>query len=141
MGATQMQDLRVVDHRQSLLDSRSSSSTRSVTCPHPTACPLPDQEDETIPHPLTECAFARQICHQFLNRWSLERICPQTRSLTLLTVWHFWMLRNDCVFNKALSDTASLVEGICTEANLWMQAGAKTLYRLPLHGRPPDVLA
>jgi len=126
--------------------------------PHPSECPLCDQEDEDIQHLLIGCVFARQFWYSLLHRVGLSILTPQATELswedwwmkaeaavdgdrgkglnTLITLggWTIWRHRNDCVFNGATSrlDTALLLTK--EEAELWCLAGAKGLSLLTARG-------
>jgi len=89
--------------------------------PHPEACPLCDQEDETINHLLVGCVFARQVWSLVLQQLGLLQLAPQpsaTRfsgwwkrstaavpkdarkglnSLIILVAWEIWKHQNTCV--------------------------------------------
>jgi len=45
--------------------------------PHPEACPLCDQEDESINHFLVGCLFARQVWAMVLQQLGLLQLAPQ----------------------------------------------------------------
>jgi hypothetical protein len=45
-------------------------------------------------------------------------------SMTLLNVWMIWKLRNECTFNIAQPNIASILNRIKAEARLWARAGA-----------------
>jgi hypothetical protein len=49
------------------------------------------------------------------------------RPLILLTLWRFWRLGNDYVFDRATCDTAPLTSRIIDKANQCMLAGGKAL--------------
>jgi hypothetical protein len=44
--------------------------------PHPAACLLCDQQEETIDHMLTSCVFARQFWFLFLHHFNLQELLP-----------------------------------------------------------------
>jgi hypothetical protein len=92
--------------------------------PHPNACSLCDQEEETIQHLLVGCAFSRQlwfyifqalkltelvsnIAEPSFPKWwrKVVKLVPKERrqglnSLTILTTWEIWKHRNSCVFEN-----------------------------------------
>jgi hypothetical protein len=45
--------------------------------PHPSLCPLCDQEEETINHLLVECVFSRQLWFILLQQMGLAALAPQ----------------------------------------------------------------
>ena len=45
--------------------------------PHPAACPLCDQEPETLRHLLLRCVVARQVWHVWLSEWKILEWLPQ----------------------------------------------------------------
>ena len=89
--------------------------------PHPVACPLCDQAEETIQHTIISCVFARQVWTLIFQRLGLIAIVPQPtaaqfsawwsnaisrvpkvlreglNSLIILIPWELWKHRNDCV--------------------------------------------
>jgi hypothetical protein len=95
--------------------------------PHPEACPLCDQEGETINHLLVGCVFARQVWSLILQQLGLLQLPPQptttcfsrwwkrttaaiskeTRkglnSLIILVAWEIWKHRNTYVFDNKKS--------------------------------------
>jgi hypothetical protein len=52
------------------------------------------------------------------------------RSLTILVCWTIWKERNTRIFYGKERLTSCLVREIKSEANLWCQAGNKTLARV-----------
>jgi hypothetical protein len=52
------------------------------------------------------------------------------RSLTILVCWTIWKERNARIFYAKARSTSCLVRDIKSEANLWCQAGNKTLARV-----------
>jgi len=57
--------------------------------PHPSECPLCDQEDEDIQHLLIGCVFARQFWYSLLHRVGLSILTPQATKLS----WEDWWLK------------------------------------------------
>uniref|UniRef100_A0A8R7PEW2 Reverse transcriptase zinc-binding domain-containing protein n=1 Tax=Triticum urartu TaxID=4572 RepID=A0A8R7PEW2_TRIUA len=88
--------------------------------PHSPACPLCDQEPETISHLLLGCVFARQVWSAITGNWGKPQWTPthgaklvqwwtslnvETRmrkeawTVITLVAWTIWKHRNDVVFN------------------------------------------
>lgn len=89
--------------------------------PHPPACVLCNQEDESVQHILTNCIFARQFWFLLLAQYGLERVAPTAlevnftewwksavsrvekskrkgfNSLVILRAWTLWIHKNNCV--------------------------------------------
>jgi hypothetical protein len=122
--------------------------------PHPTACPLCDQEDKNINHILVSCVFTRQFWFHLLLWLGLAALCPSPsedsldewwsssvnlvdgprkigfNSLVILGAWAIWRHRNDCVF-KGISPNLSSVLGLAeTDLILWCMTRAKGLSML-----------
>jgi hypothetical protein len=121
--------------------------------PHPSSCPLCDQEGESIHHLLVSCVLARQFWY-LLQRVGLFALSPEMEdinfeawwsrsaevihkdlrdgfnSLVILGAWTIWRHRNDCVFNGAQPSIARLLTSASDEFNMWCFAGAKGLTRL-----------
>ena len=90
---------------------------------HPTACPLCDQDGETIDHLLVSCVFSRQVWFNVLQHLGLQVLAPQAgersfedwwastssrvsgqiqkgfNSIVILCSWTLWNHRNRCVFD------------------------------------------
>lgn len=122
--------------------------------PHPAACPLCDQHDETIDHLLIRCVFTREIWHhvfQWIGTTTLEpqgdeasfhnwwrrtncRAESQARkgvnSMIILTAWYVWKYRNRVVFDGVSPRPQALTAEIMEEAKCWVLAGARRLGRL-----------
>lgn len=111
--------------------------------PHPEACPLCDQCDETIDHLLLGCVLAREIWFHVLRWAGLERLAETggkivgadtrkgTNSLMIFTAWFLWKYRNRVVFdNETPTAHATLIREIKDEALRWVSARAKWLGRL-----------
>jgi hypothetical protein len=131
--------------------------------PHQAACPLCDQDVETINHILVSCVFAREVWSLVLNR-----IIPAVRppridshfnswwcrasatlpkderkgfnSLVVLVVWELWKHRNACVFQGSRPAVQSVVQAVMAEGHLWCLAGAAALRGLVLRTDPPLVV-
>jgi hypothetical protein len=119
--------------------------------PHPSVCPLCDQEEETIQHLLISCVFARQFWYFLLSRSGLPNLSPDNvicslddwwsravekiprdlqsgfNSLVILGAWSLWRHRNDCVFNGRSPSLASALTLAGDELRMWCSAGAKGL--------------
>jgi hypothetical protein len=119
--------------------------------PHPSVCPLCDQEEETIQHLLISCVFARQFWYSLLSRSGLPNLSPDNancslddwwsravekiprdlqsgfNSLVILGAWSLWRHRNDCVFNGRSPSLASALTLAGDELRMWCSAGAKGL--------------
>jgi hypothetical protein len=54
---------------------------------HPDKCPLCDQEDETIQHPLTTCVVARQVWFRLFTPLNLADSVPRQNELTFADWW------------------------------------------------------
>jgi hypothetical protein len=119
--------------------------------PHPSACTLCDQEEETIQHLLISCVFARQFWYLLLRRsglpnlsldnalyslddwWSrvVEKIPRDLQSgfnsLVILGAWSLWRQHNDYVFNGRSPSLASALTLAGDELRMWCRVGAKGL--------------
>ena len=128
--------------------------------PHPVACPLCDQAEETIQHILVSCVFARQIwtsmlhnlgllaivpqhgCTRFSNWWcqSIKKVEKSLRkglnSLIILVAWEIWKHRNACVFEGVVPCTQRVQSAVIEEGNVWCLAGASALQDLLLRQLP-----
>ncbi|GJN14583.1 hypothetical protein PR202_gb01427 [Eleusine coracana subsp. coracana] len=117
--------------------------------PHPSLCPLCDQEAETINHLLVSCVFTRQFWFTFLQRVGLGFFAPQPSnisfedwwrwasssanntlknsldSLIILGAWSLWRHRNDCVFNDTSRNLATALTMAGDEGKLWSMAGQR----------------
>jgi hypothetical protein len=119
--------------------------------PHPSVCPLCDQEEETIQHLLISCVFARQFWYLLLRRSGLPNLSPDNalcslddwwsrdvekiprdlqsgfNYLVILGAWSLWRHRNDCVLNGGSPSLASALTLAGDELRMWCRAGAKGL--------------
>ena len=112
--------------------------------PHQDACPLCDQEDETINHVLLTCVFARStwgvICEalskpdwtpttqdyldlwldgkQGTNNWQKKDLL----TIFVLTIWGLWKHRNAIMFDGASPSTGVLLGRVRSEGRLWSVA-------------------
>ena len=126
--------------------------------PHPEACPLCDQEDETINHLLVGCVFARQVWALVLHQLGMLQLAPQPtvirfsgwwkrttaavpkdlrkglNSLIILVAWEIWKHRNSCVFDGATPSIIEVLRQFRDEYKLWCLAAAKKLQPLQLDG-------
>ncbi|WVZ97941.1 hypothetical protein U9M48_043439, partial [Paspalum notatum var. saurae] len=124
--------------------------------PHPAACPLCDQSDETIQHLLISCVFAREVWTAILSKLGLAFIAPQQgctgftcwwrqsvkrvgkdmrkglNSLIILVPWQIWKHRNSCVFEGTRPCVQSVVLAVVDEGRAWCLAGASALHDLLL---------
>jgi hypothetical protein len=55
---------------------------------HPNACPLCDQEDETIQHVLVSCVFTKQVWLVILQKLGLAALVPQSSTTPFCSWWH-----------------------------------------------------
>jgi hypothetical protein len=115
--------------------------------PHEPRCVLCDQSLETMQHLIIDCPFVQQIWFEVLSwlrstypppqhgthigDWWLrakqatpKQLRKGLASMTLLNVWMIWKLRNECTFNIAQPNIASILNRIKAEARLWARAGA-----------------
>jgi hypothetical protein len=111
--------------------------------PRPAACPLCDQEPETLQHLLLGCVVAREVWTWALNQWDklawlpladtelihwwTSRPCPkETRrdlwTSIILIFWCIWRHRNDVVFNGARPDVGVILARIREEYSRWRLA-------------------
>jgi mannosylglycoprotein endo-beta-mannosidase len=111
--------------------------------PRPVACPLCDQEPETIQHLLVGCVVARQVWAWALNLWDrmawlplantglllwwTSRPCPKATQRDLWTAiilvfWCIWRHRNDVVFNGATPEVGAILARIREDYSRWRQA-------------------
>ena len=127
--------------------------------PHPSHCPLCDQEDETVQHLLTTCVLARDFWSRILTPLGLQDRTPtrQEKSLAdwwrkatkripkekkkgmntiiILGSWILWKHRNACVFEGTRPCITRLLIEFRNEHHLWCMAGARGLRTLGLgHG-------
>uniref|UniRef100_A0A0A9CIF0 Reverse transcriptase zinc-binding domain-containing protein n=1 Tax=Arundo donax TaxID=35708 RepID=A0A0A9CIF0_ARUDO len=123
--------------------------------PHPAACPLCDQAEESINHILTSCAFAREFWFTLLLKLGLQGLASQgvvtfsswwckalkgvdkkwrkgLNSLIILSAWELWKHRNDCVFNNTNPSVHTAIRHVIDEGTLWCAAGANELAALVL---------
>ena len=113
--------------------------------PHQDACPLCDQEDETINHVLVTCMFARStwavVCealgkpewtpmvHDSLHTWLRDKQGPlnlwrkDLHTIFILTLWELWKHRNAIVFDGASPSREVLLGRVRTEGLSWLVAG------------------
>jgi hypothetical protein len=122
--------------------------------PHPIACPLCDQSDETIQHILISCVFAREVwtsilskfgllpiaplldCTHFSNWWSqsIKSVGKDMRkglnSLIILVAWQVWNHRNSCVFEGSRPCVQNVVLAVVEEGRTWCLARASALQDL-----------
>jgi hypothetical protein len=128
--------------------------------PHPDACPLCDQEDETINHLLVGCVFARQVWSLVLQQLRLLQLAPQPsvtcfsgwwkrsiaavpkearkglNTLIILVAWEIWKHRNTCVFDNKRPSVQEVITAISLEGGLWCSAGASKLQELFVRSLP-----
>jgi hypothetical protein len=109
--------------------------------PAPAACPLCDQEPETLQHLLLGCVVAREVWTWVLRQWDktdwlpvadsgivdwwTSRSCPRSHQRDLWTaiILVFWCIwRNDVVFNGAAPSQACIKEKIREECDRWKLA-------------------
>jgi hypothetical protein len=111
--------------------------------PRPVACPLYDQEPETIHHLLLGCVAAQQVWVWALNLW--DRMawlplantglllwwtswpCPKATHRDLWTAivlvfWCIWRYWNDVVFNGATPEVGAILARIREDYSRWHQA-------------------
>jgi len=126
--------------------------------PHPSMCPLCDQEEENIQQLLTTCVFSREFWFRILTpmgfqgrvpsrheisfadwwRKAVTKVPKETRkglnSTIILGAWVIWKHRNACVFDGARPCINSLLRAFRDEQHLWCLAGARRLRTLG-HGQ------
>jgi len=124
--------------------------------PHPTHCPLCDQEDETVQHLLTTCVLAREFWSWILTPLGLQDWTPTRReksfadwwrkatkripkeeknglnTMIILGSWILWKHRNACVFEGSHPCITRTLEEFRNEYHLWCLAGARGLCMLGL---------
>jgi hypothetical protein len=107
--------------------------------PHPSKCPLCDQEDETINHLLLSCVFSHQVWFIILQSVGLQALAPQIgdlsfddwwdqsskrvegqnrkglNSIIILVAWSLWNHRNGCVFDGRQPSLNGLLSAIKEE--------------------------
>ncbi|WVZ57357.1 hypothetical protein U9M48_007751 [Paspalum notatum var. saurae] len=164
-GVTDRVELRpdVADQHLWFFASHGSYSTDRLAkrgLPHPAACPLCDQSDETIQHLLISCVFAREVWTAILSKLGLAFIAPQPgctgftcwwrqsvkrvgkdmrkglNSLIILVAWQIWKHRNSCVFEGTRPCVQSIVLAVVVEGSAWCLAGASALHDLLLRQLP-----
>jgi hypothetical protein len=131
--------------------------------PHPDACSLCDQQQETIQYLLTSCIFTRQFWFSILSPFSLGHLTPAVdepsfaewwrrlvirghksrkkglNSVIILGAWCVWLHRNKVIFNVESPSLARLQRSFLDELVCWVMAGAKNLGSLDL-ARAPNVV-
>lgn len=122
--------------------------------PHPSACPLCDQAEETIQHVLIGCVLAREVWTSTLNSLGLNALAPQpgcrrfvgwwctatkavpkemkksVNSLIILVAWEIWKHRDACVLEGKRTCVRTVLQIVATECALWSAAGASRLREL-----------
>lgn len=112
--------------------------------PHQDACPLRDQEDETINHILISCVFTRTVwttvwsapgkpewtpssndtivewCNNFQGS---HEECREIRAVAMLVMWELWKHRNAIVFYGASPSLRNIFTRIEAEERAWVRAG------------------
>lgn len=120
--------------------------------PHQDACPLCNQEQESIDHLLIACVFARSMWFEVLTAWGQEdrapgpddRLLPWCAALALgqqnskdlntfamLVLWETWQHRNAVVFDNASPSLQDVLLQIIQVAREWVLAG---FFHLDLNG-------
>lgn len=131
--------------------------------PHPEACPLCDQSEETIHHLWAGCVFTRQVwayifqnlgllslspppvSSQFSKWWwiSISTVPKEMRKglnfLIILVAWEVWKHRNSCVFENATPSVQEVLRAVMAERALWCRAGARKLHQLLVRALDMDV--
>lgn len=121
--------------------------------PHPAACPLCDQAEETIQHCLVSCVFSREVwfllfaklrlstlsphsSDKFLNWWSRavktvpKKLRKGLNTLIMLPAWEIWKHRNDCVFEGQRPGVHTVLQVVSNDCTLWCAAGTSALQEL-----------
>jgi hypothetical protein len=122
--------------------------------PHPEACPLCDQDQETIQHLLTTCVFARQFWYNLLSPFGLghlspgvediafadwwKRVCNRVHkdkkkgfnSAIILGAWCLWLQCNRVVFEGDSPSIGRVQRSFLDELACWVLDGAKHLRSL-----------
>jgi hypothetical protein len=117
--------------------------------PHPAACPLCDQEPETINHLILGCVFARQVWARIIGNWGQMVWMPtqeaklvdwwteinppkearkEVWTVITLVAWTIWTHRNDIVFNGVTPSVDVVLQRIDEEGQNWRKA---RLLRMP----------
>jgi hypothetical protein len=117
--------------------------------PHPVACPLCDQAEETIQHCLVTYVFSKEVwfvlfiklwwstllpqpSDRFLSWWSgsVKTIPKEIRkglnSLIVLVAQEIWKHHNACVFDRRRLCVHSVLQEVANEGPLWCAAGAES---------------
>ena len=121
---------------------------------HPTACPLCDQDGETIDHLLVSCVFSRQVWFNVLQHLGLQVLAPQAgersfedwwastssrvsgqiqkgfNSIVILCSWTLWNHRNRCVFDGISPNSTNVIKVVKEELQIWATAGARGISHL-----------
>lgn len=111
--------------------------------PRPTACPLCDQEPESLQHLLLGCVVSREVWFWALRCWGKEdwlpaadtellewwssRTCPTAHrrdmwTAIILVFWCIWRHRNDVVFNGVAASQFAIRDRISLEFDRWRLA-------------------
>jgi len=121
---------------------------------HPEACPLCDQDGETIDHLLVSCVFSRQVWFNVLQHLGLQVLAPQAgersfedwcastssrvsgqiqkgfNSIVILCSWTLWNHRNRCVFDGISPNSTNVIKVVKEELQIWATAGARGISHL-----------
>ena len=123
--------------------------------PHQPACPLCDQEAESINHLLSGCVLSREVWAWLLRELKLNVLPPTSssrfcswwkrtatslekslrkgfNSLVILVSWELWKHRNACVFDGVRPQAQTVLTHVAAEGHLWCLAGASGLHDLLL---------
>ncbi|KAK1661991.1 hypothetical protein QYE76_050150 [Lolium multiflorum] len=110
--------------------------------PRPPACPLCDQEPESLQHLLLGCVVSREVWFWALRCWGKEngsqrrtpslewwssRTCPAAHrrdmwTAIILVFWCIWRHRNDVVFNGVAASQFTIRDRISVEFDSWRLA-------------------
>ena len=125
--------------------------------PHPAACPMCDQEPETLQHLLLGCVVAREVWTRVVTFWNKPGWVPDMDSEILawwterragsqdrrdlwtaitLVFWCQWRHRNDVVFNAARPSAQTVLQMVRKEFAAWKLAG---LFRGEAFGFPQPI--
>ncbi|XP_071681455.1 uncharacterized protein [Lolium perenne] len=105
--------------------------------PRPPACPLCNQEPESLRHLILGCVVVREVwlpaADTELLEWRSSRTCPAAHrrdmwTAIILVFWCIWRHRNDVVFNGVAASQFIIRDRISVEFDRWQLLFRGTLF-------------